>query len=209
MEHKDMIDFGYLYDAIFEPNFNSEWEIHGCEAIIFLAREYAKVIHEDPAALRFNELCIMETLKRFVRDAWGLRMFGLRVEGLFTKMEIPKAALDVVKAEASKNLGIRINTDTPRKTRVAAVFSLWMSTLRPIYIEGAQSTQADLGATVRFCAAFTFAACCAYLEQYGSIVLGTTKNDIDTRTSHIVRDFHCRHLALSPLELLFCSIFRA
>ena len=209
MDHSGAKSYGDLVLRIFEPDIDAGdvWKIHGLEAIVFLARSYAESIGEDPGTIHFNELGIMETLERFARDAWGVDRFHKRVNDQFALLGINKDALAIVEKELH-DVGIRVNTRHPRKTRVAACFALWMSTLRPLFVDAANA-KSDLDVAKEFCAAFTYTLCTEYLSMFGEVVAGSTDEDAAVRIQHVVRDFHCRQLGLSPLELLFCGLFRA
>jgi hypothetical protein len=52
------------------------------------------------------------------------------------------------------NLGLRVSSDDPKKTRIAAVFSLWMCTFRPVSVRWEISK--DDPRAPKLCAALNF-----------------------------------------------------
>jgi hypothetical protein len=105
--------------------------------------------------------------------------------------------------EMSK-LSLRIGSPLPFKERIAAAFSLWMATFRPLYLKEKPHERVKgigmLDAVVNFYIAQTF------LEQYGTVELGKGKEK-EARLVKIYYDFTCRDLNLSSLEMLYWSIF--
>lgn len=142
-------------------------------------------------------------LKRFYRDAYGVGRFmgDLETIGLSDKQmgEIE---------EMLAKLSIRINSDDPRKIRIAAAFSLWASNFRPICINqlpnNPDSRAWRLDATINFWIATQ------YLNIYGTIQIGILGDidDFDTRLRRIWYDFTVRDINLSSLEMMYSSIFR-
>ena len=101
------------------------------------------------------------------------------------------------------NLGIRLGSNNPRKTRIAAVFSLWMSVFRPVSIEWEKSK--DDKAAPKICAALNFWIAHSYLSKFGKIVIGPECRE---HVNRIVHDFTFREVNLSSLEVLYSGIFR-
>lgn len=140
MEQAGTFDFNNLLKLIFEPELDESgvWKIDAVEALVVFARDYAVRIGEDPDVVIFNELGLLEMVDRFGRDAWGTKRFHNQIARLFEELEIDASNIERV-VENLGGVGVRINTDAPRKTRVVAVMSLWMSTFRPIFVDGALS----------------------------------------------------------------------
>ena len=146
-------------------------------------------------------------LKRYCRDAFGVRNYAKILDAAERSGGLKRATrlrLD----RALSGLSIRINSDEPKRTRIAAAFSLWMSTMRPIYI---QELPAQLDRRLwRLDATINFWITTSYLGKYGEIVIGTPEDleDFDHRLRRIWYDLTFRDLNLSCLELLYASIFR-
>jgi hypothetical protein len=142
-------------------------------------------------------------LKRFYRDAFGVgRFLNQLPESEFSDAQIKKIE------EMLSKLSIRINSDDPRKIRIAAAFSLWACTMRPICVlqlpTNPDSRIWRLEATINFWIATQ------YLKIYGNIQIGVPGDldDFDTRLRRVWYDFTVRDINLSSLEMMYSSIFR-
>lgn len=151
--------------------------------------------------IRFDTIKTQMMIRRFHRDAYGLYNYTNAIKGLIPDQEKQRAVF----AETER-LSIRINTDKPRKTRIAAAFSLWMSTFKPMYFIGLPSSpDIDLW---RLEAETNFFIATSFLSLYGFIEVGKEGEDRRVRLERITYDFTFRDLNLSSLEMLYCSIFR-
>jgi hypothetical protein len=104
-------------------------------------------------------------------------------------------------------LGLRITADEPRKTRIAAAFSLWMCVFRPVSIYPYHliaSANLEL-----FCANLNYWLASTFLLKFpGSrIDLGNPEEE-KIRLSRIQHDFTFREVGMSTMETLYSSIFR-
>ena len=84
---------------------------------------------EIRAVVRFDDVKLKMMLTRFYRDAFGVAHFLRTMQTLIPAEELRTQVLKEI-----ERLSVRINSAKPRKTRVAAAFSLWMATFRPIYL---------------------------------------------------------------------------
>lgn len=211
MDHKAPVSPHSLLMDIFEPPSTPDgmWYYRAMDTIAYFAREFAKESGESPDALHFDYVAMSEMLKRFVRDAWGVKHFDESVNRSLKGIDPSFAgkAMPIVRDELH-NLGVRINSDNPRKTRVAAAFTLWMSTFRPVSVDCNTGFKDDQ-LLVQFCAAFTFHLSSCYLQAYGTVTYGSDAKDEETRIGHVVHDLLYRCLNLSPLEMLYGGMFRA
>lgn len=142
-------------------------------------------------------------LKRFYRDAFGVGRFLSEIaEAEFSEDQIKEIEKLLPK------LSIRINSDDPRKTRIAAAFSLWACTFRPICIR--QLPKNPDNRAWRLEATINFWIATQYLKTYGNIQIGVQGDleDFDTRLRRIWYDFTVRDINLSSLEMMYASIFR-
>lgn len=150
--------------------------------------------------IQFDDSKIQMMLKRFYRDSFGVAHFQRRM------IEIcPDEKMRMQIFQELRRLSIRINSGKPRKTRIAASFSLWMATFRPIFLKRTPSKNTPfwhLDAVINFYIASSF------LRLFGDIEIGTEGHDRQTRLRRIYYDFTVRDLNLSSLEMLYCSIFR-
>lgn len=213
MDHAGEMDFEGMFDALFEPDIHTNEEVwlrQSTELIVFMARELAKHEGEDPDLIHFDYIGLTQTLKRFYRDCYGVQRLACRIHGLLGKLLNAKDADDtseVIISEVRK-MGLRVTSDDPRKTRVAACFALWMSTFRPISIDITDGLFKNTDFQELFCAEFTLALTEEYLCRDGVVDYGTNPTDRQVRVDHIIHDFQCRSLSHSALEMLYCSIFR-
>lgn len=151
--------------------------------------------------VRFDTIKTVTMLNRLHRDSYQVGHFS---KWLTTTCGNPKLAASIM--SKAGDLSVRINSDKPRKTRVAAAFSLWMSTFRPIFLmQVPKPTPEDiiyLEATVNFNIAIR------YLALFGAIQIGGTSDEADDIKARIYYDLTFRGLNLSSLEMLYCGLFR-
>jgi hypothetical protein len=208
MSDKDQIVARSL-DAIFEPFEDSDDadERHG--AIVGLLNLTAIYLNTHAKSLVKNKAIhcdsfgASEAIMRFQRDVWGV----FRIHNQIKKLKLPP---DQKKSLLSKieEAGVRINSKDPLKTRIAAAFSLWMTTFRPISIIPERTPACYSQSQLVQCnGALVHWISCAFLRQYGKLDHG---NDMDAmkRIERIRYDFTYRDLTLSSLEMLYCSIYR-
>lgn len=196
-------------DAIFEPFGDCDDPVECHNAIIGLTNlvgvyfeKHAKPLLKNKA-IQCDSMGASEAIKRFQRDVFGVYRF----QKLMQELEFSTREKDIVLHEAGK-LGIRINSGTPLKTRIAASFSLWMTTFRPISINPQIAVQFYKLEQLRFCnAVVTHYISCAFLRQYGKVDHGIDE-DADKRLERLRYDFTYRDLNLSALEMLYCSLYR-
>ncbi|NQT91690.1 MAG: hypothetical protein HQ559_02935 [Lentisphaerae bacterium] len=170
-----------------------------------LARLFCEEVGgENHLNLFIDHVALFRMFRRFARDAYGLRYFYEEID----RLSISPDDRARVKQLARQKLGIRINSEKPRRTRVAAAFSLWLATMRPISFktDGVEGT--DNGDFVQeFCPLFNLWLVQKYLERFGTVQFGRGR-DGALRIKHILQDLAYRQLSLSTLELIYCSIFR-
>ncbi len=153
-------------------------------------------LHFDHAALRLM-------LARFHRDAFGLHNLDRRLDEWVAEGRINEPLKETL-LECVCDLGIRINSPRPMRTRVAAAFSLWMTAMRPIALAGSAARgNPEAG---KLGAGLTFWIAKQYLRKFGAIRMGSPA-DSAKRHERIHHDFTYRDINLSSLELLYCSIF--
>jgi hypothetical protein len=213
MDHRESVDYEKELLRIFEPMDSSidesEWLWDAARSLVFFAEHYAMAWGETrpQELLNIDFPAVTEALSRFRRDAWGVARFEKRMKGVIAEESWPSSSFETIQREL-RSVGVRVNSANPRKTRVAAVFALWMSTFRPISIRIEAPSKNHPDALLTFCSAFTFDLTQHYLSLFGEIALGVDEGDIAIRKSHIIHDLFCRQLALSPLEMLYAGIFR-
>jgi hypothetical protein len=204
-------DFSDALAVLFEPSCN--WRDDAAisnSAIAFqnLAMRFIELnVPQLLGKIAFDPVKLGLMLKRFYRDAFGVLDFhNFLVQKISSQELSAKTKKEIV--SKLEGLSIRINTDDPRKTRIAAAFSLWFATLRPISVleqtSGQDSRLWRLEATINFWIAESF------LARFGTIEIGVPgdADDYDTRIRRIWYDFTFRDLNLSSLELMYASIFR-
>ncbi len=158
--------------------------------------------------LVFDAYGVRAMVGRFYRDAFGVRQF----QKVLAQNVPNQSERDRIWSEF-KATSLRINTTNPRKTRIAATFSLWLATFRPVSLSPKKSLPPHLA--TEFCARLNLYIATAYLRQYGTVLLdepGESKADEENRAKimeRIFHDFTFRELRLSALEMLYCGIFRA
>jgi hypothetical protein len=186
-----------------EVDFRVPDHVNRCAwAFTNLATAYINETHPHLKNLiNFDDLKLRQMISRFHRDAFGVNRFVESVATICPEKEKQKAIFT-----ECEFLSIRINTGDPRKTRIAAAFSLWMSIMKPLYFRGLPSNPDSwlwsLEAQINFFIASRF------LALYGTIEVGIEGEDRRVRFERIMYDFTYRDVNLSSLELLYCSVFR-
>ena len=167
---------------------------------LFIAQQ-TKYRFED---MQFDTVALRLMLGRFHRDAFGVHNLAAVLD---TRVSENRIAADFATELLDRicGLGVRINTPRPMRTRVAAAFSLWMATFRPVCLTGGTALR-DPGAA-RFCAALNFWIANQYLRKYGQVRVGTPE-DAEKRYDRVHHDFTFRAVNLSSLEMLYCSVFQ-
>jgi hypothetical protein len=205
------------FDDLFSPVVGGS-EIEQYQAAMFAFEEltglfiYQGLASENVGLLqRFSErthidyIGLTSMLKKFQRDTYGVRRLRRFLGGLVKHGRLAKDAEDEV-MKAVGDLGLRISAEDPRKTRVAAAFSLWMCVYRPVTIDGAglsvPSTDLEL-----FCASLNYWLASTFLMKFGEVELGSG-DEGRIRMNRIKHDFTVRRVCLSTLETLYSAIFR-
>lgn len=177
-------------------------DLRGCEyAFKNLTLHCVEAAWPDILSLvQFDDIKLELMLRRFYRDAFGVVHFQKTIREICPEEEMRQKIL-----KEMDRLSIRINSPTPRKTRIAAAFSLWMATFRPIYLKEKPEKQVeDLWSLDAF---VNFYIATSYLGLYGNIKVGVSAADTIARYQRVYYDFTCRDINLSSLEMLYCSIF--
>ena len=175
--------------------------------VYFLVRRYkgpalAKILKN----IRFDYVGITCMLKRYQRDTFGVRRFTEIAEQMFQRGKFDEATKDFILKEVS-GLGLRVTAPSPRKTREAAVFSLWMCVFRPVSFDSTNVPELSPESQETFCAMLNFFIASNYLQKFGDVKLGQTLSEIEIRSTRIKHDFTCRDINLSSLEMLYGGIF--
>jgi hypothetical protein len=159
--------------------------------------------------VRIDYVGLTAMLKRFQRDVFGLKNFCAQTQELVAKRLLDaKLQEDIV--EYVSHLGLRVAAEEPRKTRIAAAFSLWMCVFRPVTFDSQELAKNGFGnpeSYELFCAALNYWLASTFLNKFGNVFLGELP-DCDTRLERIRHDFTYRRVCLSTLETLYGSIFR-
>lgn len=197
-------------DAIFEPFEDSDDPVECQNAITGLLNLTGIYLETHGAvpllksnAIRCDTIGASEAIMRFQRDVWGLHRFYTQLK----KLKLPQKSEQTILEWADK-LGLRINSEKPLKTRIAASFSLWMTTFRPISVDPEKAAKFYKRQHLTYCnASIVHWISCAFLDQYGKVNHGDDP-DAGKRIERIRYDFTYRNLTLSSLEMLYCSIYR-
>jgi len=188
---------GLFYSRVDPRNAKDVW--HAATAFKNLSLHCIELTAPDILEfVRFDENKIQMMLKRFYRDAFGVSRF----ERVLTNRIMDQELRRFIFSEVNR-LSVRIGSPKPRKTRVAAAFSLWMATFRPIFL----TKSTDLPIVWKLDALINFFLATGYLRLYGNVKIGQAGNDKRVRQGRILYDFTVRDLNLSSLEMLYCSIF--
>jgi len=187
-------------------------ELVGFFIYMGLANQSQDLLAKITKQVRVNATALTSMLKKFQRDVYGVQGFRAYVKDLVLRRKLVTLTKDKVKAEEELmervcDLGLRISAENPRKTRVAAAFSLWMCVYRPVYIDGdgldLHSNDLDL-----FCASFNYWLASTFLMKFGEVSLGKGKAEADIRMGRVRHDFTVRQVCLSTLETFYSAIFR-
>lgn len=154
-----------------------------------------------------DHVALQGVMERFHRDAFGVKWFARKIRASDNQLISEQGKLFVL--HEIQKLGIRVNTDSPRLTRVAAAFSFWLSVLRPIHVKMSGITQPDVDPhqVQHFCGMLNFWIASAYLSLFGKITLSDDR-DPGMRLQGILYDLTYGKLNFSSLALLYGSIFR-
>jgi len=170
-------------------------------------RSTPKLAQKVLKCIRFDYVAIISMLKRFQRDAFGVKRFCELTGRMVRDREFSQATREKIMAEVF-SLGLRITAESPRKTRETAVFSLWMCVFRPISFDAEKLVEISPENLELFCAMVNFFIASSYLGKYGDIDLGQTAHEVEIRTERIKHDFTCREINLSSLEIFYGAIFK-
>jgi hypothetical protein len=147
-------------------------------------------------------------LRRFQRDVYGVGKFHALVDDMEKEGLISPHGSLKVKSFMNSDVGVRVNTASPKKTKIAAVFTLWMTTIRPVHLErGAMFEQNVRREDIeRFTGMLTFFLASSFLSLYGRVVVFDDDHNRE-RMERIKYDFTYRALNLSSLEMLYACVF--
>ena len=157
--------------------------------------------------IAFDPVAMASFLVRFQRDAFGVHFFHQKIDRMVAERTGMLGADKEIK-DALQMVSVRINSPSPRKTRIAAAFSLWMSACRPFYLKTAVIKGIDFKILQTLSGRVNFWIASAFLSKFGTISLGDGE-DKKERIDRIFYDLTFRETNLSSLELLYCSILRA
>lgn len=164
-------------------------------------------VSEFLAFVRFDHVGLMSMLRRFQRDAYGLSHFSRRLEESVKRGELTRFTKRELLDQASR-LGLRIAAVEPRKTRIVAAFSLWMSVFRPVTFDSQLLTWMPVQDMELFCASLNFFIASTYLNKFGRVALGDQPDEITALVLRIKYDLTHRNVSLESLVSLYSSIFR-
>jgi hypothetical protein len=172
-----------------------------------ILRSMPKYLEVTLANVRIDHVGLVSMLKHFQRDAYGLQRFAAWTSDLVRTGQIQDAATGKLIVAHANSLGLRVASEKPRKTKVAATFCLWMCVFRPVtfnlqHLKGFNKSGLEV-----FCASFNFWITCNYLRKFGTVIIRELP-DAAIRIERIKHDFTVRDVGFSSLETLFCSIFR-
>lgn len=198
-----------IRDAYLDALFNEQGDEHDADDLALRAGALSGLAdlfvnqsagRYDFCDLHFDGYALRAMLGRFQRDAFGVGRLMRCLDEHTKKGQLEEGICNSLK-DAILGLGLRVNTLNPSKTRIAAVFSLWMCAFRPICL---QYKGEDVNA-VKFCANLNFWITRVYLMRYGEVLVGAHFREHFQRVLH---DFTYRDVNLSSLEMLYCGIFR-
>lgn len=199
-------DISRWVSDLFDPrrNLNVPSELGVClDAFINLACAQAEALSPKLVSiLKFDEIGIAQFVARFHRDAYGVHNAICRLH----ELKIDPALVSTIE-DIFADLSIRINSRDPKKTRVAAAFSLWLATIRPVFFSGTSCPGVSKKEMLHFLAFLNLWIACLFLMKFGTV---TTRDlpDFDERMERIGHDFTYRAINLSSLEVFYCSVFR-
>ncbi|MEQ1859549.1 MAG: hypothetical protein ABMA13_06410 [Chthoniobacteraceae bacterium] len=195
---------------VFNPRLDAENPLmaaNACGAFVNLAGIYVR--DSCPALkghLAFDHLALREVFRRFNRDAFGVNRFFASMEAMEGDCKLPHPTRVEIQRQVAQ-LGIRINTDSPRKTKIAAAFSFWVAVLRPVYVRQFVIPGIAIEELNTFSAGLNFWIGCSYLSMYGDVLLPSDA-DSSIRLARIRYDLTYRGINLSSLEMLYASVFK-
>jgi hypothetical protein len=166
----------------------------------------ADLLAKISKCVHFDYVGITSMLKRFQRDVYGVKRFCDLADDLVKKGELSKEAKRIL-VESACGLGLRITAEDPRKTRLAAAFSLWMCVFRPVSFDTADLAEIPSTALELFCASLNYWLASTFLLKFGTIDLGDSK-EAAIRLERIKHDFTFRQVSISTMETLYSAIFR-
>jgi hypothetical protein len=200
--------FAQSLEVLFSPETDSndpEQLVESAAAYQNLAMHFIEQFQPDMVEnVAFDLIRMDQMLRRFYRDAFGVGQLDSFLEAAVENVTLsPEMAKQI--REKLRGLSVRINSKLPRKTRVAAAFALWASTMRPLCVLAVPKLPSPR--LQRLQATIDFWITTQYLETYGSIRMGVSEHDMKTRLRRIWHDFTCRALNLSSLEVMYAFIF--
>jgi hypothetical protein len=156
--------------------------------------------------LRFDEYALRLMLLRFQRDAFGVSRLWSFLDASENSGDL-KPDINLKIKELIQDSGLRINSPAPKKTRIAAAFSLWMCMLRPVYVDKAKTPINEHGLLHgQFCAFLNLWMTTQYLSKFGTVKIGNEETQAEL-IKRIYHDFTFRDVNLSSMEVFYCSIF--
>jgi hypothetical protein len=203
--------FNECLDTLFDQSANSKDDnriLKSVHAYQFLTMEY--VDQHTPLLknhIKFDNIKAVMMIKRFYRDAFGVGAFHSRIEEWIKEGGIHEKLKSKIHEELD-GLGIRINSSLPKKTRIAAAFSLWATTFRPLILDTLPNAMGNRPWHLDALVSFWIAG--SYLRRFGVVRIGDPtkdKKDADARLGRILYDFTYRDLNLSSLEFMYAFIF--
>lgn len=195
---------------VFDPKLDVEnplfaWQACTCFVNltgIYVREAYPQLIGQ----IAFDQMGLREIFSRFHRDAFGVRNLCELLESLEGECVLKREHRREIENQL-RYVGIRINTRDPRKTKVAAAFTLWASALKPVYVKNIAVSGISTADLNTFGSSLVFWIACTYLSMFGEVHL-PTDGDALVRLSRIRYDLTYRNLNLSSLEMLYASIFK-
>jgi hypothetical protein len=154
--------------------------------------------------LHFDLTRIALFIQRFHRDAFGVQKFRAKLKSLENEKHLDDTGRKEI-LETLKQVSVRINSLSPRQSRIAAAFSLWLATFRPVYFHKPETVGVKPQQLVNCCAELNLWMACAYLDQFGQVSLTRDWAD-DERLDELRYDFTYRAISLSSLEFLYANI---
>jgi hypothetical protein len=190
---------------VFQPDFSrrfarTEAVVDLMELACFFAQQYHGHKISD---LSFDQPALQEVIFRFWRDVYGYSRF---TNGLVKAEPDPGKRAAIQKLV--DHLPVHIWSDFPRKTRIAAGFTYWMSVLRPFRFKEEAAVKWEDDVVAHFNAHFTAWAALLFLRRFGSYDFGVDADDRKVRKDNYLRALKVRELSLVTLEFLYGSIFR-
>ncbi len=199
--------------TLFEPTENPAEERTQTKAALAFLRLVSDLISRGYPWLephvKLDAVRVAIFIKRFYRDAFGIKQFFKLLDEEEISGNLHKSTHKKINDAFEDFLSVRINSAAPKKTRVVAAFSLWMSTIRPVCIINPKPDFLDgiwhLEPNLNFILAKN------YLSRYGTVSLGDPVKDLldsEDRWWRIWYDFTYRAISLSSLEFMYAGIFR-